>query len=43
MYPSGISCTMPEEHQVKMIRCIPGLEKCELLQAGKFIYNFKCF
>lgn len=34
VYPSGISCTMPEEHQVKMIRCIPGLEKCELLQAG---------
>ncbi|XP_076472947.1 5-taurinomethyluridine-[tRNA] synthase subunit MTO1, mitochondrial-like isoform X2 [Babylonia areolata] len=34
VYPNGISCTMPEEHQVRMVRQIPGLEKCDVVQPG---------
>ncbi|CAG5136382.1 unnamed protein product, partial [Candidula unifasciata] len=34
IYPQGMSCTMPEEHQLAMMRCIPGLENCQLLRPG---------
>ncbi|XP_046583559.1 protein MTO1 homolog, mitochondrial-like [Haliotis rubra] len=34
VYPNGISCTMPEEHQVRLVRSIPGLEKCNIVQPG---------
>uniref|UniRef100_A0A2C9JGP9 MnmG N-terminal domain-containing protein n=1 Tax=Biomphalaria glabrata TaxID=6526 RepID=A0A2C9JGP9_BIOGL len=34
MYPQGMSCTMPEEFQVALMRSIPGLENCKLVRAG---------
>ncbi|KAK7482438.1 hypothetical protein BaRGS_00026360 [Batillaria attramentaria] len=34
VYPNGISCTMPEEHQVRLVRAIPGLQKCSLVHPG---------
>lgn len=34
VYPNGISCTMPEEIQLAMVRLIPGLENVEMLQPG---------
>ncbi|XP_029653098.2 protein MTO1 homolog, mitochondrial [Octopus sinensis] len=34
IYPSGISCTMPEIFQLELARTIPGLENCEIVQAG---------
>ncbi|CAI9744485.1 protein MTO1 homolog, mitochondrial [Octopus vulgaris] len=33
IYPSGISCTMPEIFQLELARTIPGLENCEIVQA----------
>lgn len=30
IYPSGLSCTLPEEKQVELVRCIPGLENARL-------------
>ncbi|XP_059174246.1 protein MTO1 homolog, mitochondrial-like isoform X2 [Physella acuta] len=41
IYPQGMSCTMPEEYQVALMRSIPGLEKCQLLRAGYGVeYDF---
>ncbi|KAL5015659.1 hypothetical protein ScPMuIL_005248 [Solemya velum] len=34
IYPNGISCTMPEEHQLRLVRAIRGLEKTDLVQPG---------
>ncbi|UYV77082.1 MTO1 [Cordylochernes scorpioides] len=34
VYPNGISCTLPEDIQLAMVRTIPGLEQAELLQPG---------
>lgn len=34
IYPQGMSVTMPEEFQVKMMRSIPGLEEVELVRPG---------
>ncbi|GAB1610410.1 protein MTO1 homolog, mitochondrial-like [Argonauta hians] len=34
VYPSGISCTMPEEYQTQLVNSIPGLENCLILQPG---------
>lgn len=34
IYPNGISCTMPEEHQLRVIHCIPGLEKARIIRPG---------
>lgn len=34
VYPNGISCTMPEEIQEKMIRMMPGCENATMLQPG---------
>ncbi|XP_025091274.1 protein MTO1 homolog, mitochondrial-like isoform X2 [Pomacea canaliculata] len=34
VYPNGISMTMPEEYQVKLVRSMPGLENVTLLQTG---------
>lgn len=34
VYPNGISCTMPEEIQEKMVRLMPGCEKVDMLQPG---------
>ena len=32
IYPNGISCSMPEEVQVDLVRSIPGLEKAEIVR-----------
>ena len=34
VYPAGISNTLPEDVQVKMIRTIPGLEHAEMIHPG---------
>lgn len=35
IYPQGISCTMPEEHQLRLVRAIPCLEKAVIVKPGK--------
>lgn len=34
LYPNGLSCSLPAEAQVRMVRTIPGLERAELLRPG---------
>lgn len=34
IYPNGISCTLPEEYQLQLVRNIVGLEKAELIRPG---------
>ena len=32
IYPNGLSCSIPEEHQEAMIRTIPGLENAKIVR-----------
>lgn len=34
IYPSGLSCTLPEDKQVELVKCIPGLENACLIRPG---------
>ncbi|KAK3850597.1 hypothetical protein Pcinc_042708 [Petrolisthes cinctipes] len=34
VYPQGLSCTMPAEHQQALLRLIPGLQHCEMVTPG---------
>ncbi|CAG7636579.1 unnamed protein product [Allacma fusca] len=34
IYPNGISCTLPEGAQLKMLKCIPGFENVEMIRPG---------
>jgi tRNA uridine 5-carboxymethylaminomethyl modification enzyme len=34
LYVQGMSSSLPEEVQIKMLRTIPGLEKCEVMRTG---------
>ncbi|ESO91632.1 hypothetical protein LOTGIDRAFT_217378 [Lottia gigantea] len=34
IYPQGISCTMPEEYQQKLVNTIPGLEDAKIVKPG---------
>lgn len=34
LYPNGLSCTLPSEQQVELLRSIPGLECAEMIRAG---------
>ncbi|KAI8872456.1 mitochondrial forms a heterodimer complex with mss1p, partial [Ramicandelaber brevisporus] len=34
VYPNGISMTMPEDAQLKMLKCIPGLENVTMIRPG---------
>uniref|UniRef100_A0A8D8MWV6 Protein MTO1 homolog, mitochondrial n=1 Tax=Culex pipiens TaxID=7175 RepID=A0A8D8MWV6_CULPI len=41
IYPNGLSCTLPEEEQVKLVRCLRGLEKAEVARPGYGVeYDF---
>lgn len=41
IYPNGLSCTLPEELQWKLVRSLPGLEKAELTRPGYGVtYDF---
>lgn len=41
IYPQGLSCTLPEELQQKLINTIPGLEKAKMIQPGYGVeYDF---
>lgn len=37
IYPSGLSCTLPEEKQVELVKCIPGLENARM---GNYYVQF---
>lgn len=34
VYPNGLSCTMPADLQLQMLRTIPGLEKVQMIRPG---------
>ncbi|XP_036149564.1 protein MTO1 homolog, mitochondrial isoform X2 [Monomorium pharaonis] len=34
IYPSGLSCTLPEDKQVELVKYIPGLENARLVRPG---------
>ncbi|XP_033226145.1 protein MTO1 homolog, mitochondrial [Belonocnema kinseyi] len=41
IYPQGLSCTLPEDKQRELIRCIPGLENAEIVRPGYGVnYDF---
>ncbi|XP_055704572.1 protein MTO1 homolog, mitochondrial isoform X2 [Phlebotomus papatasi] len=41
IYPNGLSCTLPEEQQVELVRRIPGLESAEIIRPGYGVqYDF---
>lgn len=41
IYPNGLSCTLPEELQVQLVRTIPGLENADVVRPGwKISKNF---
>ncbi|XP_058829847.1 protein MTO1 homolog, mitochondrial [Topomyia yanbarensis] len=41
IYPNGLSCTLPEEEQVKLVRCLRGLERAEVARPGYGVeYDF---
>lgn len=41
VYPNGISTSLPLEVQEQFVRLIPGLESCEILQAG-YAVEYDC-
>ena len=34
LYPNGLSCTLPTEQQVELLRSIPGLENAQMVRPG---------
>lgn len=41
IYPNGLSCTLPAELQVKLVRSLPGLEHAEIARPGYGVeYDF---
>jgi len=39
VYPNGISCTLPEDLQQKMVNTIAGLENAKMLCPGRYTAN----
>lgn len=35
IYPQGLSCTLPEDLQLQMLRFIPGLRHVVMIKPGK--------
>lgn len=41
IYPAGLSCTLPAEYQLELVRTLPGLEKGEIIRPGYGVeYDF---
>ena len=41
IYPNGLSCTLPAEEQVQLVRTLPGLENAEVVRPGYGVeYDF---
>lgn len=41
IYPNGLSCTLPEELQWKLVRSLPGLENAQITRPGYGVtYDF---
>uniref|UniRef100_A0A182JLL0 tRNA uridine 5-carboxymethylaminomethyl modification enzyme C-terminal subdomain domain-containing protein n=1 Tax=Anopheles atroparvus TaxID=41427 RepID=A0A182JLL0_ANOAO len=41
IYPNGLSCTLPEEEQVELVRCLTGLEAAVVVRPGYGVeYDF---
>uniref|UniRef100_A0A182XZG2 tRNA uridine 5-carboxymethylaminomethyl modification enzyme C-terminal subdomain domain-containing protein n=1 Tax=Anopheles stephensi TaxID=30069 RepID=A0A182XZG2_ANOST len=41
IYPNGLSCTLPADEQVKLVRCLEGLEQAEVVRPGYGVeYDF---
>lgn len=41
IYPSGLSCTLPEEKQVELVRCIPGLENARFGNSLRLVISLE--
>uniref|UniRef100_A0A182MAJ0 tRNA uridine 5-carboxymethylaminomethyl modification enzyme C-terminal subdomain domain-containing protein n=1 Tax=Anopheles culicifacies TaxID=139723 RepID=A0A182MAJ0_9DIPT len=41
IYPNGLSCTLPADEQVQLVRCLQGLERAEVVRPGYGVeYDF---
>uniref|UniRef100_A0A182NHG3 tRNA uridine 5-carboxymethylaminomethyl modification enzyme C-terminal subdomain domain-containing protein n=1 Tax=Anopheles dirus TaxID=7168 RepID=A0A182NHG3_9DIPT len=41
IYPNGLSCTLPADEQVQLVRCLHGLEQAEVVRPGYGVeYDF---
>uniref|UniRef100_A0A182P9W9 tRNA uridine 5-carboxymethylaminomethyl modification enzyme C-terminal subdomain domain-containing protein n=1 Tax=Anopheles epiroticus TaxID=199890 RepID=A0A182P9W9_9DIPT len=41
IYPNGLSCTLPADEQVKLVRCLEGLDQAEVVRPGYGVeYDF---
>uniref|UniRef100_A0A182JWA2 tRNA uridine 5-carboxymethylaminomethyl modification enzyme C-terminal subdomain domain-containing protein n=1 Tax=Anopheles christyi TaxID=43041 RepID=A0A182JWA2_9DIPT len=41
IYPNGLSCTLPADEQVQLVRCLQGLEQAEVVRPGYGVeYDF---
>uniref|UniRef100_A0A6E8VT38 Protein MTO1 homolog, mitochondrial n=1 Tax=Anopheles coluzzii TaxID=1518534 RepID=A0A6E8VT38_ANOCL len=41
IYPNGLSCTLPADEQVQLVRCLEGLEQAEVVRPGYGVeYDF---
>uniref|UniRef100_A0A182RB57 tRNA uridine 5-carboxymethylaminomethyl modification enzyme C-terminal subdomain domain-containing protein n=1 Tax=Anopheles funestus TaxID=62324 RepID=A0A182RB57_ANOFN len=41
IYPNGLSCTLPADEQIQLVRCLQGLEKAEVVRPGYGVeYDF---